>query len=95
VYNTLSLFEKKNIAGRINIDENEIRFDLNTDNHAHFKCISCKKIFDIKDVNIDINNKYMKKYKILKTSVFFQGYAKNVNGQIRRNYGKNKIERTV
>lgn len=49
VYNTLhSLYEKKLIQA-INIEDSELRWDADTSNHLHFRCIKCQKIFDIFD----------------------------------------------
>ncbi|MGV8145414.1 MAG: Fur family transcriptional regulator [Alkaliphilus sp.] len=46
VYNTLSLFVKKNIVASILVEENETRYDSNLTNHGHFKCIKCQKVYD-------------------------------------------------
>ncbi|MFA5479505.1 MAG: Fur family transcriptional regulator [Candidatus Muiribacteriota bacterium] len=47
VYNTLKLFEKNNLLISIKISENEQRFDVDTSNHAHFYCKTCKEVYDI------------------------------------------------
>ncbi len=47
VYNTLHLFIKKHLATMIMMDETETRYDLITKPHAHFKCMSCSKIYDV------------------------------------------------
>jgi Fe2+ or Zn2+ uptake regulation protein len=46
VYNTLKSFVSAGLAMPIVIEENEIRFDPNTESHGHFKCETCGKIFD-------------------------------------------------
>jgi Fe2+ or Zn2+ uptake regulation protein len=46
VYNTLNLFVENNIITQILIEENEIRYDITTINHGHFKCTVCNKIYD-------------------------------------------------
>jgi Fe2+ or Zn2+ uptake regulation protein len=47
VYNTLSLFSEKRIATSLTIVNNELRYDLLKEPHAHFQCIECKRVFDI------------------------------------------------
>ena len=39
------------IIQEIIIEENEVRYDVVTDNHGHFKCKSCGEIIDF-DVNL-------------------------------------------
>ncbi|HZJ84045.1 MAG TPA: Fur family transcriptional regulator [Syntrophomonadaceae bacterium] len=41
VYNNLNLFAAANLVRIITIDDNEARFDINTDNHGHFICEAC------------------------------------------------------
>lgn len=48
IYNTLNLFQAKGIINGITIDENEVRYDADMSPHAHFKCISCGSIFDVR-----------------------------------------------
>ncbi len=46
VYNTLNLFIEKGIVLQISIDEGESRYDAKIDNHGHFKCEQCGRVFD-------------------------------------------------
>ncbi len=46
IYNTLDIFIENNLVKAINIDEGESRFDIVTNDHGHFKCRVCGKIFD-------------------------------------------------
>lgn len=46
VYNTLDLFVKENLVRRIVIDGHESRYDATVDEHGHFVCDSCGKIYD-------------------------------------------------
>lgn len=55
VYNTLNLFIEKKIANVIVIEENETRYDLVMETHAHFKCVQCGKLIDL-----DLDIKYDK-----------------------------------
>lgn len=47
VYNSLNLFVDKGIARTVADYETARRYDATTTPHAHFKCVSCGKIFDI------------------------------------------------
>lgn len=53
VYNTLNSLTEAGLVRVITIEDNETRYDINTNNHGHFKCESCKKIYDF---NIDIDS---------------------------------------
>ena len=72
VYNTLNIFVSSNIIQEIIIEENEVRYDIVTADHGHFKCKTCGEItdFDIDlskldlsklgDVEIDETHFYLK-----------------------------------
>jgi Fe2+ or Zn2+ uptake regulation protein len=47
IYNTLNLFQKRGIVVGLTIEDNEVRYDANTEPHAHFKCNECGKVYDI------------------------------------------------
>ena len=73
VYNTLSLFLEKGIARVITIEENETRYDADMDVHGHFKCVECKKVYDV-PVKIDqILIDGMEDFKINEYHVYFKG----------------------
>ena len=46
IYNTLRLFTEKGAAQMITIEEKEMRFDVLTEIHGHFKCSHCGSIRD-------------------------------------------------
>ncbi len=50
VYNTLHLFVKKGAALELTIDGKNARYDANTNDHAHFYCKECEKVYDIFDL---------------------------------------------
>jgi len=59
VYNSLKLFMEKGIVTPLYITGSEVRYDLNTEQHHHFLCEQCGKIYDLA-----IDCPYMKKTKI-------------------------------
>jgi Fe2+ or Zn2+ uptake regulation protein len=46
VYNTLDLFVKHHLAVQVLIEDNEARYDADTSNHGHFKCVKCHTVYD-------------------------------------------------
>ena len=52
VYNTLNIFLENNIVKEVIIEENEVRYDLITGTHGHFKC---KERGDIVDFDLDLS----------------------------------------
>ena len=46
VYNTVKLFLEHGMVQPLVIEEKEIRYDIDTSYHGHFKCDSCGKVYD-------------------------------------------------
>lgn len=46
VYQTLEKFYETGLAQKIVIEDGEMRFDADTSNHGHFKCVKCGHVFD-------------------------------------------------
>jgi len=56
------------------------RFDGNIENHQHFKCIKCKKIFDFSHKtfdNIQVPENLMGEFKVLRATVYIEGLCKS------------------
>lgn len=53
VYNTLKLLAEAGLIRAISIEDKEARYDVARENHGHFKCESCKAIYDF---GIDIDS---------------------------------------
>ncbi len=47
IYNTLNLFQQHGLVNALTIEENEVRYDINTEPHSHFKCKVCGKVIDL------------------------------------------------
>lgn len=47
VYNTLNLFYQQGAVLALTIDEKNVRYDIDTSDHAHFKCLQCGQVFDV------------------------------------------------
>ncbi len=73
VYNTLNSLADAGLVRAINIEDNEIRYDVNTDDHGHFKCESCKKIYDF-DIDINLFKTHeLDNFEINDKNVYFKG----------------------
>lgn len=73
VYNTLDLFIKNNLVRLLSIEDTEARFDIITNNHGHFKCVSCGEIYNF-DIDIDnITIKELDGFSIADKNIFFKG----------------------
>lgn len=46
VYQTLQKLCEVGFAQKITIDDGEMRFDADTSNHGHFKCVKCGRVTD-------------------------------------------------
>ncbi|WMM24968.1 Fur family transcriptional regulator [Tissierella sp. MB52-C2] len=79
IYNTLNALADSNLVKVLTIEDNEARYDGNTNDHGHFKCTSCKKIFDF-DIDFDsmaiagLNN-----FKIHNKDMYFKGLCSSCN----------------
>lgn len=80
IYNALKVLVKNRVIKEVMIEEDEIRYDGFNDRHAHFKCIKCKKIYDI-ELKCDscLNNIKLKNAKIIDEHIYFIGICENCN----------------
>lgn len=73
IYNTLNALIDVGLVRRITIEDNETRYDITSDDHGHFKCESCGKIFDF-HINMDsIQSDDLDDFKIKNKDIYFKG----------------------
>ncbi|MDR3238049.1 MAG: transcriptional repressor [Spirochaetia bacterium] len=77
IYNTLKTFVENKIVRVITIDENEVRFDVKIDAHAHMKCVKCNSLYNV-DVDPELFSKFFEennknKHKIFETHIYLRG----------------------
>lgn len=77
VYNTLNLFVEKKIAQVITIEENENRYDADTSIHGHFKCVKCKKVYDLEINFSDLDLSGLDQFQIDEHHFYFKGRCFN------------------
>ena len=76
VYNTLNALQEKGLVSSITISETEVRYDYKIKPHAHFKCLSCGKIYDV-DIDSELLKiKSIKGHKVTETQFFLKGICK-------------------
>ena len=74
IYNTLKLFVSKGIVKELTIENNELRYDIVTKPHAHFKCKVCGKVYDV-DFRIEIPES-VEGHEIQEYDVFLRGICR-------------------
>lgn len=77
VYNTLSLFTEKGIVSSLTIVNNELRYDLMFEPHAHFQCSHCNKVFDIPMENELFFTTSVEEHKVEEIQITFKGLCKD------------------
>jgi Fur family peroxide stress response transcriptional regulator len=73
VYNTLGLFVEAKIVKCIRVEDNETRYDSTLNNHGHFKCSECGKVYDFLIDTDQLYSEGLKDFKITERSVNFKG----------------------
>jgi len=77
VYKTLNTFVEAKMLREITIEDNEIRYEYNLDDHGHFKCEKCGSIYDF-DVDFEIfQPKELSGFKINDKNIYFKGVCKS------------------
>lgn len=73
VYNTLRVLVEAGLVRVITIEDNETRYDINIENHGHFKCESCGAIYDFR-IDIDsLSSEELNNFQINDKNVYFKG----------------------
>ena len=79
VNRTLNTLTKIGVAFIVEGSGDAKRFDGNLENHQHYKCIKCKKIFDFCCVgfdNIVLPDRLGQEFKVLKATVYVEGLCR-------------------
>lgn len=81
IYNTLNLFSEKGIVRVLALCERELRYDIDTSGHGHFKCEKCGKIYDFTLKNQLNTKSELQGFKINFANVNLFGICKQCNKQ--------------
>lgn len=76
IYNTVKVFVKAGIVSELNIDNSELRYDITTETHGHFKCDKCGKIYNFNMENT-VESSDLKGFKIYSTNILINGICKD------------------
>jgi len=77
VYNTLKTLVEHNVLTELSLYDNEIRYEYNQDQHIHFKCIECRKVYDIDKKYKCYKNEIIEGHKVLDHQVILKGVCKH------------------
>ncbi len=73
VYNTLKVLADAGIVKVISIEDNETRYDIEVEDHGHFKCESCGSIYNFA-INMNcLTSDELHDFKINDKKVYFKG----------------------
>ncbi|MEI7641094.1 MAG: Fur family transcriptional regulator [bacterium] len=79
VYNTLKSFVLAGVAQEIKIENTEVRYDVFTNVHGHFKCTVCGSVEDLKLDAYNITSDDLEGKKITEHHVYVLGFCSNCN----------------
>ena len=85
VYNTLRMLAEAGFIRVVLTEDNESRYDADIENHGHFKCESCRTIYDFAvDIN-SLNSEDLKNYQINDKNVYYKGICQKCLANIEEN----------
>jgi len=73
VYNTLNLFMEKGIVHLVTIEGTENRYDVNVEDHGHFKCEVCGRVYDFELLELVLETDLPEGFVVKKKDLFFRG----------------------
>jgi Fe2+ or Zn2+ uptake regulation protein len=79
IYNTLNLFLEKGLVQTISVEENETRYDLFLEEHSHFKCVECGKLYNLEMPELKF--KENPPHRIVEKHIVFKGVCQNCINQ--------------
>lgn len=83
IYNTVKLFAEKGLLDTLTIEDNEIRYDIDTSSHSHFKCISCRQVYDLPSEKGSQGGNTLPGFVIQKAHTYYHGLCPNCSGVTR------------
>ena len=90
IYNTLNRLADVGLVKVLNIEDNEARYDIITENHGHFRCVECGTIYNF-EVDVDtVDAKELNGFITTDRNVYFKGICQkcllNINYNKRKEY---------
>ena len=75
---TEDLFKEKKIVSFVRMQNGEYKYETTLDEHVHFECTKCKKIYNMPSLN-DYFEEINKGFSIQETEVLFRGICSDCN----------------
>lgn len=91
VYNTLHVLVDAGLVRAINIENYEIRYDIVTQDHGHFKCEECSEVFNFNikpDTHADDE---LTGFKVIDRSIYFKGVCPKCLSNTKNNDQKDQL----
>ncbi|CCQ94625.1 Fe2+/Zn2+ uptake regulation proteins [[Clostridium] ultunense Esp] len=79
IYNTLDLFLEKGVVKVLALWEKELRYDIDTNLHGHFKCEKCGKVYDFPISSNILSQNKLEGFKINDKNIHLYGICKECN----------------
>lgn len=76
VYKTIDILNEIGLVQILNAGEDSFRYDADTSEHAHVRCVDCGKVEDLYDLDVEKFNKGIEKnthYKLVGQQFYFYG----------------------
>lgn len=85
VYNTLNVLIDAELVKLVNIESSESRYEAISEEHGHFKCKDCGKIYDLEfDMEL-IDKQVPEGFKVSEKDIYFKGICKDCFKEIKNN----------
>jgi len=79
VYKTLNAFVENGVLRELTIEENEVRYEYNLQDHGHFKCTECGNVYDF-EYHFDVEGlKELEGFRIDDKNIYLKGLCRNCN----------------
>ncbi len=79
VYNVLKNFVESGVVLALNIDDKNVRYDAATEDHTHFMCGICNKVYDLPQPSMA--NMQLDGYALKKAHIYCWGVCPNCNSK--------------
>jgi Fur family peroxide stress response transcriptional regulator len=89
IYNTLDVFQKKNLIRPLFVTGKEARFEIEWSPHHHFFCKKCGMIVDLDAEYEYFRSKTVEGHKVTDIQGFFKGMCKNCIENQKNRKGEN------
>lgn len=78
VYRNLNQLAEDGKILRVKVMDAPDRYDLTVDDHHHFKCSKCGRVYDVEDaLEIDLSKVSCKQGRITRCDLLFEGVCNN------------------